>query len=80
MEFVVRTTANLDPSNNSTMNQLTHEYEELTDMYKVSLQRDGITASTWVSSHHLIEGKRKQLEEAINRMAADAMQNAICDI
>ena len=75
MEFVVRTTANLDPSNNSTMNELTHTYEELTDMYKVSLQRDGITASTWVSSHHLIEGKRKQLEAAITRMAADALKD-----
>lgn len=75
MEFVVRTTANLDPSNNSTMEELTHTYEELTDMYKVSLQRDGITASTWVSSHHLIEGKRKQLEAAITRMAADALRD-----
>ena len=75
MEFVVRTTANLDLSNNSTMNELTHTYEELTDMYKVSLQRDGITASTWVSSFHLIEGKRKQLEAAINRMAADSLRD-----
>ena len=75
MEFVVRTTANLDLSNNSTMNELTHEYEELTDSYKVTLARDGITASTWVSSYHLIEGKRKQLEAAITRMAVDAMKN-----
>ena len=75
MEFVVRTTANLDLSDDSTMNELTHTYEELTDMYKVSLQRDGITASTWVSSHHLIEGKRKQLEAAITRMAADALRD-----
>ena len=59
----------------STSNELTHTYEELTDMYKVSLQRDGITASTWVSSHHLIEGKRKQLEAAITRMAADALRD-----
>ena len=57
------------------MNELTHTYEELTDMYKVSLTRDGITASTWVSSMHLVECKRKQLEAAINRMAADAMKN-----
>ena len=74
MEFVVRTTANLDLSNNSTMNELTHTYEELTDMYKVSLTRDGITASTWVSSMHLVECKRKQLEAAINRMAADSLR------
>ena len=74
MEFIVRTTANLDPSNNSTMNDLTHSYEELTDSYKVTLSRDGITASTWVASFHLIEGKRKQLEAAITRMAADAMK------
>jgi hypothetical protein len=64
----------------STSNELTHTYEELTDSYKVSLTRDGITASTWASSFHLIEGKRKQLEAAITRMAAEAVQNAICDI
>jgi len=54
------------------MDDLTHTYEELTDQYKVSLTRDGITASTWVSSMHLIEGKRKQLEAAINRKSAAA--------
>ena len=75
MEYIVRTTANLDPSSNSTMNELTHTYEELTDMYKVSLTRDGITASTWVSSMHLVECKRSQLEAAITRMAADAMRD-----
>jgi hypothetical protein len=58
----------------STSNELTHTYEELTDMYKVSLTRDGITASTWVSSMHLVDCKRKQLEAAITRMAADAMK------
>lgn len=57
------------------MNELTHAYEELTDMYKVSLTRDGITASTWVSSMHLVDCKRKQLEAAITRMATDAMKN-----
>ncbi len=56
------------------MEDLTYEYEELTDMYKVTLARDGITASTWVSSMHLVECKRKQLEAAINRMAADALK------
>ena len=75
MEFVVRTTANLDLSSNSTMNELTHVYEELTDSYKVTLSRDGITASTWASSYHLIEGKRKQLEAAITRMATSAMKD-----
>ena len=55
-----------------TMDDLTHTYEELTDMYRVSLSRNGITASTWVSSHHLIEGKRKQLEAAITRIAAES--------
>ncbi len=54
------------------MNELTHEYEELTDMYKVTLSKNGITASTWVSSHHLIEGKRKQLEAAITRLAIES--------
>jgi hypothetical protein len=57
------------------MNELTHVYEELTDMYKVSLTRDGITASTWVSSMHLVDCKRGQLEAAITRMAADAMKD-----
>jgi len=57
------------------MDNLTHSYEELTDSYKVTLARDGITASTWVSSYHLIEGKRSQLEAAITRMAADAMKD-----
>lgn len=56
----------------STSNELTHEYEELTDQYKVTLSRDGITASTWVSSMHLIESKRSQLEAAINRKSAAA--------
>ncbi len=56
------------------MDDLTHTYEELTDMYKVTLSRNGITASTWVSSHHLIEGKRKQLEAAINRLATDSFK------
>ena len=59
----------------STSNELTHTYEELTDSYKVSLTRDGITASTWVSSMHLVECKRKQLEAAISRMAADALRD-----
>lgn len=54
------------------MEDLTHTYEELTDMYKVTLSKNGITASTWVSSHHLIEGKRKQLEAAITRLAIDS--------
>ena len=57
-----------------TMEDLTHTYEELTDMYKVTLSRNGITASTWVSSHHLIEGKRKQLEAAITRLATDSFK------
>ena len=56
------------------MNELTHEYEELTDMYKVTLSKNGITASTWVSSHHLIEGKRKQLEAAITRLAIESFK------
>ena len=55
-----------------TMDGLTHTYEELTDSYKVTLSRNGITASTWASSYHLIEGKRKQLEAAITRIAAES--------
>jgi len=56
------------------MEDLTHEYEELSDQYKVTLTRNGITASTWVSGHHLIEGKRKQLEEAITRLAVESFK------
>ena len=52
---------------------LNHVYDELTDSYKVSLTIDGITASTWVSSMHLIEGKRQQLKDAVTRMATDAL-------
>jgi hypothetical protein len=39
---------------------------------KVSLTRDGFTATAFVSSHHLVEDKRRQLEAAIERMAMEA--------
>ena len=42
------------------------------DCIRVCLTRDGITACTTVSSHHLVEDKRPQLEAAINREAARA--------
>lgn len=52
-----------------------HEYDALTDYYKVTLKKDGFSASTWVSSMHLIDEKRGQLEAAIARMAADSYNN-----
>ena len=35
------------------------------DLYRVCLERDGIQACTLVSSMHLVEEKRRQLEQAI---------------
>ena len=40
---------------------------------RVSLTRDGFTATAFVSSHHLVDDKRRQLEAAITRMAAEAL-------
>jgi len=42
------------------------------DCIRVCLTRDGITACATVSSHHLVEDKRPQLEAAIAREAARA--------
>jgi ribosome-binding factor A len=41
-------------------------------MYRVSLTRDGISATTYVSSMHLVEDKRKQLLSSIRKKAANA--------
>jgi ribosome-binding factor A len=43
-----------------------------TELIKVTLTRDGFSASAFVTSHHLAEQKRPQLEAAINREAARA--------
>jgi ribosome-binding factor A len=42
------------------------------ELIKVTITRDGFTASCYVTSHHLVEDKRRQLEAAINREAARA--------
>jgi len=42
------------------------------DMYRVSLTRDGISATTYVSSMHLVEDKRKQLLSSIRKEATNA--------
>ncbi len=42
------------------------------DCIRVCLTQDGITACTVVSSMHLVEGKRRQLEAAITREAMRA--------
>jgi ribosome-binding factor A len=44
-----------------------------TELIKVTLTRDGISASAFVTSHHLAEQKRPQLEAAIEREALRAM-------
>ena len=54
-------------------NEVTYDYDGLTDMYKVTLSEDGFTASCWVSSMHLIDEKKGQLRDAIRRMALDTM-------
>jgi len=41
-------------------------------MYRVSMTRDGINATTYVSSMHLVEDKRKQLLSSIRKKAANA--------
>jgi len=41
-------------------------------MYRVSLTLDGISATTYVSSMHLVEDKRKQLLSSIRKKAANA--------
>ena len=53
---------------------MTLEVEALeAECIKVSLTRDGFTATCFVSSFHLVDEKRRQLEAAINRMAKDAL-------
>ena len=45
------------------------------DCIRVCLTEDGITACTVVSSMHLVEDKRKQLQAAIAREALDAFNS-----
>ena len=53
---------------------MTMEVEALeAECIKVSLTRDGFTATCFVSSFHLVDEKRKGLEAAITRMAAEAL-------
>jgi hypothetical protein len=50
------------------------DLEQLDDgCIRVCLTEDGITACTTVSSHHLVEDKRRQLEAAIEREALRAL-------
>ena len=37
------------------------------ELIKCTLTRDGISVSAFVTSHHLVEDKRRQLEAAIQR-------------
>jgi len=43
------------------------------ELIKCTLTRDGISVSAFVTSHHLVEDKRRQLEAAIDREALRAM-------
>jgi ribosome-binding factor A len=43
------------------------------ELIKVTITRDGFTASCYVTSHHLVEDKRRQLEAAIDKEAARAI-------
>ena len=47
------------------------------EMIRVCLTEDGLTACCYVSSEHLVEEKRKQLKEAISRMASLAFLETI---
>lgn len=54
-------------------------------MYEVCLEKDGIRKCCYVSSMHLVEDHKKQLEDAIKReslqaFVADAAQRAVCDV
>ena len=37
------------------------------ELIRCTLTRDGISVSAFVTSHHLVEDKRRQLEAAIQR-------------
>lgn len=55
------------------------------NMYEVCLEQDGIRKCCFVSSMHLVDDHRKQLENAIKReslkaFVEDAAQRAVCDI
>ena len=45
------------------------------DLYKVCLEENGVRACTLVSSHHLIEEKRKQLERSIMVVSRQAFSD-----
>ena len=53
--------------------------------YEICIEEDGIRKCCFTTSMHLVEGHRKQLEDAIKReslkaFVADAAQRAVCDI
>ncbi len=47
------------------------------DMLKVCLTEDGLTSCCFVSSQHLVQDHRKQLERANNRKAVAAFQEEV---
>jgi len=48
--------------------QFSYEYEPLCDYYQVTLRRGPYAVHAFVSSSHLIDEKRPQLEAAIEQM------------
>ena len=52
---------------------LTYNYEAITDLYKVTLTRNGYSAACWVDSVEMIEERRGELQAAIDRMEADSL-------
>lgn len=48
--------------------QFSYQYEPLCDYYQVTLRRGPYAVHAFVSSSHLIDEKRPQLEAAIERM------------
>ena len=45
------------------------------DLYKVCLEENGVRACTFVSSMHLVEDKRKQLERSIMALSRQAFSD-----
>lgn len=54
--------------------QFSYQYEPLCDYYQVTLRRGPYAAHAFVSSSHLIDEKRPQLEAAIERMEQEDLR------
>lgn len=54
--------------------QFSYQYEPLCDYYQVTLRRGPYAAHAFVSSSHLIDEKRPQLEAAVERMEQEDLR------